>query len=50
MVDTLQVWFDQLSAAAQADLEARNQARDEALSKSRELIRLCSSAIRGASR
>ncbi|MFN2109002.1 MAG: haloacid dehalogenase [Anaerolineae bacterium] len=50
MVDKLQVWLDQLAEAAQADLEARNQARDGALSKSRELIRLCSSAIRAGHR
>lgn len=50
MLDELQVWLDQLSAAAQQDLEARNQARDEALKKSRELIRLCSSAIRSGHR
>ncbi|MEJ5311275.1 MAG: haloacid dehalogenase [Anaerolineae bacterium] len=48
--DKLQAWLDELSAAAQADLEARNQARDEALNKSRELIRLCSSAIRAGHR
>lgn len=50
MTDALQVWLDQLAAAAQADLESRNQARDEALQKSRELIRLCSSAIRSGHR
>ena len=50
MTEALQVWLDQLAAAAQADLEARNQARDEALQKSRELIRLCSSAIRSGHR
>ncbi|HOU14463.1 MAG TPA: haloacid dehalogenase [Anaerolineae bacterium] len=50
MTDALQVWLDQLAAAAQTDLEARNQARDEALQKSRELIRLCSSAIRSGHR
>lgn len=50
MADKLQVWLDQLAEAAQADLEARNQARDGALSKSRELIRLCSSAIRAGHR
>ena len=46
MLNELQVWLDQLSNAAQRDLESRNQARDEALKKSRALIRLCSSAIR----
>jgi len=48
--EALQAWLDHLAEAAQADLEARNQARDEALSKSRELIRLCSSAIRAGHR
>ncbi|HNT77710.1 MAG TPA: haloacid dehalogenase [Anaerolineae bacterium] len=46
----LQLWLDQLASAAQADFEARNQARDLALQKSRELIRLCSCAIRAAHR
>jgi len=50
MTDALQMWLDQLAAASQADLESRNQARDEALQKSRELIRLCSSAIRSGHR
>ncbi len=46
----LQTWLDQLAVAAQADLELRNQARDQALQKSRELIRLCSNAIRAGHR
>ncbi|MBN2002179.1 MAG: haloacid dehalogenase [Anaerolineae bacterium] len=50
MVNTLQTWLDQISAAAQADLEARNAVRDQALEKSRELIRLCSTAIRAGHR
>lgn len=50
MDTTLQQWLDQLAAAAQEDFEARNQARDQALQKSRELIRLCSGAIRAAHR
>jgi translin len=49
-VNTLQTWLDQISAAAQADLEARNAVRDQALEKSRELIRLCSTAIRAGHR
>ncbi len=50
MNEVLQGWLDQLAAAAHADLEARNQARDAALQQSRELIRLCSSAIRAGHR
>jgi len=50
MLTELQVWLDQLSDAAQQSLEVRNQARDEALKKSRGLIRLCSSAIRAGHR
>lgn len=49
-MNTLQTWLDQISAAAQADLEARNAVRDQALEKSRELIRLCSTAIRAGHR
>ncbi len=36
--------------AVRADLEARNQARDQAIVRSRALIRLCSEAIRGIHR
>jgi len=50
MVAQLQTWLDQLAAVAEADLEARNAVRDQALQKSRELIRLCSSAIRSGHR
>lgn len=50
MTAALQEWLDQLAAAAQADLEARNRARDEALQKSGVLIRLCSGAIRAGHR
>ncbi len=49
-MNTLQTWLDQISAAAQADLEVRNTVRDQALEKSRELIRLCSTAIRAGHR
>ncbi len=50
MADALNVWLDQLASAAQTDLEARNRARDKALHKSRDLIRLCSHAIRSGHR
>jgi len=50
MTDTLNVWLDELAGAAQADLEARNQVRDEALRRSRGLIKLCSRAIRSGHR
>jgi translin len=50
MIDALNAWLDALAVAAEADLEARNQVRDEALHKSRDLIRLCSSAIRSGHR
>jgi translin len=50
MTETLQTWLDKLTALAQADLEARNAIRDKALGLSRELIRLCSSAIRAGHR
>lgn len=50
MKENLQEWLDQLGAAAQEDFEARNKVRDAALLKSRELIRLCSSAIRAGHR
>ncbi len=46
----LQTWLDALAAQAEADFEARNTARDEALRESRALIRLCSSAIRAGHR
>ena len=50
MTDALNVWLDELAGAAQADLESRNLVRDGALRKSRELIKLCSSAIRSGHR
>ena len=43
-------WLDQLAALADAEMEKENQVRDEVLKKSRELIRLCSSAIRSGHR
>ena len=46
----LQHWLDHLADLAQADMEAQNDVRDRVLRKSRELIRLCSSAIRAGHR
>jgi translin len=46
----LQQWLDHLADLAQADMEAQNDVRDRVLRKSRELIRLCSSAIRAGHR
>lgn len=50
MTDALNVWLDELAGAAQADLESRNLVRDAALRQSRELIKLCSGAIRAGHR
>ncbi len=50
MNDELQTWLTQLKQAAQIDFEARDTVRDQVLRKSRELIRLCSSAIRAGHR
>ncbi len=50
MADVFNAWLEQLAAAAQADFEVRNDARDAALRASRELIRLCSAAIRAGHR
>ena len=49
-VDALQSWLDDLAAAADEDFEARNEVREAALSQSRRLIKLCSSAIRSGHR
>jgi translin len=49
-ISHLQQWLDQLADLAQADMEAQNDVRDRVLRKSRELIRLCSSAIRAGHR
>lgn len=43
-------WLEALSAEAQSDFDARNSVRDQALTESRELIRLCSAAIRAGHR
>jgi len=50
MSDAFQTYLDTLSEAARADLERRNAARERALEHSRELIRLCATAIRAAHR
>ncbi len=42
--------LDDVSERIRSDFEARNQARDEALRRSRELIRLCATAIRASHR
>lgn len=49
-VAALQSWLDDLAAAADEDFEARNEVREAALSQSRRLIKLCSSAIRSGHR
>lgn len=50
MGDAFQMWLDELAAAAEADLGAQNEIRDQALAQSRDLIRLCSNAIRAGHR
>jgi len=50
MNEGLQTWLDTLAAAAEKDMAAQNAVRDEALSSSRSLIRLCSRAIRSGHR
>ncbi len=47
---TFQTYLDAISETARADLEQRNTARDRALTFSRDLIRLCATAIRAAHR
>lgn len=42
--------LETIAKRIQADFEARNDARDEALRRSRELIRLCATAIRASHR
>ena len=42
--------LETISERIRADFEARNSARDEALRRSRELIRLCATAIRSSHR
>ena len=42
--------LDSIGERIRADFEARNAARDEALRRSRELIRLCATAIRASHR
>jgi len=50
MNEELQSWLDTLAALAEEDMAAQNAVRDEALKASRELIRLCSHAIRAGHR
>jgi len=50
MNEELQTWLDALAALAEEDMAAQNAVRDEALTASRELIRLCSNAIRAGHR
>ena len=49
-IESVQTWLDGLALAAEADLGKQNAVRDEALQQSRELIRLCSNAIRAGHR
>jgi translin len=42
--------LEEIATRIQADFEARNDARDGALRRSRELIRLCATAIRASHR
>ncbi len=48
--DDLNLWLEKLAQQAQTDFESENTVRDQALYKSRELIRLCSQAIRAGHR
>ncbi len=50
MNEAFQAYLDAVGEAARVDLEQRNAARDRALEYSRELIRLCATAIRAAHR
>lgn len=50
MNEELQHWLDTLATLAEEDMAAQNAVRDEALKASRELIRLCSHAIRAGHR
>ena len=50
MDNDLQAWLTQLQQAAQANFEERDTIRDQVLRKSRELIRICSGAIRAGHR
>ncbi|MDX9956454.1 MAG: haloacid dehalogenase [Anaerolineae bacterium] len=46
----LDAWLDGLAEVVQEDWRPRNAARDQVLNQSRELIRLCSQAIRAGHR
>jgi translin len=48
--NALSHWLEQLAEAADAAFAAENEMRDQALTKSRGLIRICSSAIRAGHR
>lgn len=50
MTTNLDAWLDGLAEAVQGDWRPRNVARDQVLNQSRELIRLCSQAIRAGHR
>jgi len=50
MTTNLDAWLDGLAEAVQGDWRPRNAARDQVLNQSRELIRLCSQAIRAGHR
>lgn len=50
MTLNLDTWLDGLAEAVQEDWRPRNAARDQVLNQSRELIRLCSQAIRAGHR
>lgn len=50
MILDLDAWLDGLAEAVQGDWRPRNAARDQVLNQSRELIRLCSQAIRAGHR
>jgi translin len=50
MNEMLLTWLETLASLAEDDLGVQNRVRDEALRQSRELIRLCSNAIRAGHR
>ncbi len=48
--DALNAWLEQLADAADTAFAAENEKRDQALTQSRALIRMCSTAIRAGHR
>lgn len=50
MDEVLQAWLDKLASLAEEDMATQNEVRDAVLQQSRELIRLCSNAIRAGHR